>query len=490
MFFDDNSSVRITRFFIHETGTYGAQFSRPFEAHFTHDAVNQIAERIEQNQDLSSMAVSGLANQILAPAIAVDQKDIIPIPEGWNEPRFRFMMEVETDNLRGSKITELVMGYSASRDITLQQTINPDLEFYINSTTLIREEMVRVHGVTQPRSVIANSSQLLANNSYANVIDTNNQVMMRPTDLLAQMQTTHLPDDEGDVIDGRTMSTAAPRKSRYGNANSAVYTSRILSSYRDAQSLMALGKTGGSIFSDARNGDQVAEAAVMNDTFLKSLASIQGVASTNYFTLRDLERLSPGYEDVTEAIIMPNLERNRLHHAGDTSPWDGRDRITQVACILSQSIPGIMMESGLTWAAFKATNRTMNSQVAFQPMGLRSFSNMDLTYPAENLRIRTICEVLNDICYQGEIGFAIEMTLDLMGDTIIDIELDGYPTERFVAPSFSNSLATPVFAYNNQHVRATAERFENFINEVLPTISLPQDFAGSGYESGRQFSGY
>ncbi|MNT38072.1 hypothetical protein D3C72_1742470 [compost metagenome] len=58
---------------------------------------------------------------------------------------------------------------------------------------------------------------------------------------------------------------------------------------------------------------------------------------------------------------------------------------------------------------------------------------------------RRFCvDALNSITFGGNIPFHITVMGDLAGDTIIDISLDGEQSVRFIAPTFTDSLFSPM----------------------------------------------
>src|ERR1017187_5870947 len=105
-----SSGLKITKFFLHETGSYNPQYRRPYDTKMEPNTVNIVLERLGQSNKYEPSLMGGLANKFISPA-AAPEKEII-LSNGWNERRLRFMMEVEYNWYTGGKMVEVILGYS------------------------------------------------------------------------------------------------------------------------------------------------------------------------------------------------------------------------------------------------------------------------------------------------------------------------------------------------------------------------------------------
>jgi hypothetical protein len=144
-----------------------------------------------------------------------------------------------------------------------------------------------------------------------------------------------------------------------------------------------------------------------------------------------------------------------------------------IATTLSNAVPALMMELAITKLAFQSTNRNIGGAITTFIGNVDSFSNMDMS-PAIDLFIQKLeATVLQDISMNGDIDFAIQMKIDLVGETWINLSFAGQPPMDFVTPSFCDALMVPVLTNSREHSIHVAQDFEQ-LTGVVSNMRAPQ----------------
>ena len=465
--------IRITRLLIHETGTYNDQWRRPYETTLDGQTLGVLQERLDGQQDFTPSMMAGIAGQFVKPSVTPESQ--IRIVNGWNERRSRFMMTVEHTYMTGGTIIENILGYTSHMGLTPTGAIDPNMEFYVNSTVHVRNTIERTPMGNQNYASVVDASHVVADNNWGasgGMYAPEKEHRMRPTDVFAAMSRTHLPQ-ASSVLDLRTTMTSNAVKSRRTNSMATNYMSHILESYRNANAQSDFGMEEASILGQARGF--VAEKSATNDPFLSAISNVRGTPVGNTFTWRDLLALDPGVDHVTVVQVMDQVHRGQVHQAGQTQHWGGTDLETHAASVLSQAVPGLMMNLMLTGVGFKSTNRvTIGGMVQTQFFDAMGFSTGDLKPYLEQFKNRLEHEVLYDLTYGNTMDFALEMRADLLGETWIKISINGGPYVDYVVPSFCDALTTPVITTNQERPLQLASDFillfENASANMMPGV--------------------
>jgi hypothetical protein len=457
--------LRITKLLMFETGTYNQQWRRPYQTTLDGSTFNMMEERLAGTNRFVSSHLAGVAGQFVRPMATPETA--VQIAGGWNERRMRFIMEVEYRYAVGCTIVENILGYTSHRGV-INNAVDHDMDFFINSIVHVRRTQENTPlGMATQASVIE-SSHVLADQRYMNVAQGVKDQRLRPSDVYMAMTRNHLDPTQGQVFDARTVMTSAPEKSKRSNVVPATYMANILDKYQAAAITVdrSVQDVQQEVLHIARG--YVAEDPTGKDPFLKALSSSRGQPLSHTFTYRDLMRLQPNVETVTMAMIQAQTQRQNAlptHYAGDTSEWGGADGLTLAATILSQSVPGLLMDLAITFVAFKASNMNFgigqgHSPVFIQIGNAEGFSTADLGQQIEHFKIRLEHEILNDISYNNGISYSIDMVVDLLGETRVSISMDGGPMMPFVTPSFSDALIAPVITSDQNRVVKISQDFE------------------------------
>ena len=445
---NDRVGLVITKFLIQETGTYNEQFRRPYQT--VGDDANVL--RVIQShllgvETFTPNMMNGIASSFISPTAVFEKK--IDISNGWDQPRMRFMLESVNTDYTGTSTTEVVLGYTDHNGIIAGSgSLDPNMEFYINSIVRVRNSRRITEVGNQSYSSVFDNSHLLVNSNWTDVFDSQPEHQMRPEDIFSTMSRSHL-HGLGDIIDGRNVGTNVAVKSRRSNNVGGSYMASVVQGYMASSAgLDEFGQNAKEILTEARKN--YGELPTLTDPFLSAIAGVRNSPIGKVFTLRDLYRICPHLDNVTRAQALLPVERATVHRAGQSEYWDGSDRTTVVATILSQSVPAIMMDLGITNVIFKATNETFGNQINVDVFEILGF-NDDLDLPGIELINKLKNSVLRDISFNGQHSFCIEMKIDLMGETRILISINRENEVEFVTPSFCDALSVPVLT-NSEHL--------------------------------------
>lgn len=453
--------TRVTKFLVKDTGTYNPQMRRAYNTNLDASTMGAIVERVHGTDKFNPMLLSGIAGQFIQPT-ATPERELM-IPNGWDTPRTRFMLSLEHEFPGlGSRVTEVVTGFTDHQGITMSGAIDPNMKFYVNSVVQTRSVLMHTPFGTQQGVTVVDNSHVLADNSFGSIYTPVKEHRLRPEDVYSAM--SRLNAEVGDAVDMRTVQTNVAVKSRRANALPATYMAGILENHRVAAHNQEFGSGMQDILTSARGN--AAEASVVKDPFLSAMTQITGRPASNMFTMNELRQLDPNIDAVAVIGFSGPTQQAQQHHAGQTQHWAGTDRETLVATILSQAVPALMMDLALTVLVFKSTNNTIGSQMLTQPLDYHGFANIDMT---ENIRIfisQFEAIVLRDITYNNQIGYNLEMRVDLLGETMIRVQLDSGPVIDYVTPSFCDALMTPVLTTDVNQANNVARDFDMLISNV------------------------
>ena len=480
-----NNNLKITKFLLHETGTYNTQYRRPYETRMEAETINRFTERLNNGNRLSTSELGGLSNRFLSP-VAIPEKDI-QITNGWDTRRMRFMLEIEHQHAIGTKSKIVILGYSNYTGVSTSCNIDPEMEFFANTILKVKNSTMYDNTGARIENTVYDSSHVLVNDNWNSVYDnkTSHNHYMRPLDVYTAMSATQLLNLGGSLLDTRTMGTNNAVKSKRSYTSSSDYVSNIFNGYTKAVIDAPYGEPESSILEKARG--YANESMTTDDAFLCAIMQIRGDSIFgNKFTYRDLMTLDPNVQNVTIAQLLSPTTMNVVHNIGQTEHWQGSNIETTTANILSQSIPAIMMEVGITKLIFKATNRDIGSVIRTVIIDADGFSNIDMSRQLASFVNRVETEILQDISFNNSIDFALEMNVDLLGETWVKLAINGGPFIDYVTPSFCDALLTPVITSNSDQVSRVAQDFQHLTEHIIENRSGGNNKPSSPYNTNFQ----
>ena len=478
------NSIRVAKLLIQETGTYNQQYLRPYvtDTSIGGEALDNLARKMvgqTANPILSPLSVVGSSGGFITRSPTPDAP--VNIVHGWDQRRIRFLMEVVVDYQIGASNSHFVMGYTDFTGVNAATgSIAPEMIFYINSIVKTRNIIHHVPGgpANNHQSVAVNnynvvaSQHLLYDNSYGGFNAGSYKRTMRPEDIYTTMGNAMLFADSDYINNGfdtrNTLRGAALTADR-SLSTPANFITEVVNNYIHAAEAEQFGQDENSIIAQAKMRVMMDEGGKPShdDPFLTALSNMRGgLPVTGSFTFQELMRLDPNAFNVTNYAIMGGTEVNGLHRSGQTQHWGGSDRLTAAAAMLSNSVPALMMDLMITRLAFKSTNHDITGRMRTDILAGKGFSNLDMTMNYERFKDLFERLVVTDLTYGNMIGYAIEMNVDLLGETWIKISLDNEPLTDFVTPSFCDAMYAPVITTNQASITNLTQDFSNLIGSV------------------------
>ena len=440
--------IRIVRLLVRDTGSYNVQYRRPYITTLDGVKLNVLTECLAGAQSYVPSMLAGVAGEFIS--LSAETEKTLEIDNGWDTPRMRFMMEIEYTHQIGTVVTEIIQGYTSHVGVSANGVFDPNMTFYANSTLQIRTTQTNTPIGNQNYGSVFDNSHIIVNQNYTDIYSPQTEQRMRPCDVYSAMAVNHLPD-AGNIKNSNTLVTNIPAKSRRRNNTAESYMADVLENYRKAAESVSLNGGGhgvggeNDIFTEARSFSS--ESLINTDPFLKALSTMRQMPPSNTFRFADLQMLDPNVnsDEVTKVMFMSSTERANAHHNGQTEYWHGSDLYTQTAAILSNTIPSVMMDNVGMLARFYATNRELGGNITVTVFNFEGFNrNMNMAQFATNFTNSIIHGVLRSITQNNSIDFAIDMDVDLLGETKIKMSLDNGRIVDYSTPSFCDAMMVPV----------------------------------------------
>lgn len=476
-----------------EAGVFSDQYRRPYESVVDARSFNAIQGRINDygvggNKNLEPGILAGVIDKVLqrraAPETDNEGRPLISnIKNGWGESRYRFYMFVEVNNGINTK-TEIYQGWSENIDHSLiQGRINPQLEFTINSSTVVDSQTVSRPTGNESSFRLLGANQILSDDGYSGFSSRGFQkntelYTMRPTEIIGRMATTNWRDDI--TVDATGLLGASPVLSKRANNVPASYASRILKGMHTAH---AVDRRNSDLYDDvlpeAFNGldsycsqakQYVQETTPTELEFINALIQVRGAEYASTFTLDDLRQVDPDVDKNIAAARIGDEYRSEMPSLNNSEHWRGTDDRTHAAVMLSGVIPSLMIEFGLVSIGFIATNLTLiGSEVeiySFKPP--RGYGRSDMVEEFEGFKNAFATRCLPVLTIGGTREFEFRITCDTTGDSLYEIKFDGdrYFTP-FAFPTFCDSLIAPIRTSDVTGFNRLASDLHHLVGEVV-----------------------
>lgn len=454
------SGLNINKLLLQRTGTYNQQYLRPFETQVDGTTLQELNEVLARGNKITPNTIAGISNQIMRPTAIPECT--VNIANGWDTPRFRFMLEIEYER-GGIFNTELILGYTEHGDVSFNNNIDPTMKFIVNSITTARTSRIMTPSGSSNVKVVADTSHVVSNPLNQNFIAGKPKFKLRPQDVLSVMSVNNeLPEDVlNNHINFNAVTRDEPILSKRKNGVASYYASSILDGYRVATST-GYG-TESEILTEATG--YVRDNMLSHVMFLQRLKSLEG-SYTAAFTYNDLMNISPDVQYVTTVVEMNHQQLSMLQNAGSTASWGTSTIETQVASIIASSLSALITEFGLIQISIASTNDNLDGQPTTHVLHANAFSTVDLSRPCEIIVAKFNNETVRDITYNNSISYSLNVNMDLLGETTISLSLNGQAPVDYVLPSFADSLIAPIVTFDRHRPNNMASSFSRIMDNL------------------------
>lgn len=494
MFGRTNQKVNVLDFILTQTGTYQEQAIRPFTTTIGPEHVAALEQSTMGGQNVGVAAVQSVASSVIRPNATVEGAS--SIIEGWNSRRFRFLMVVEEQHpfATNDRTRRVYFGYTDHCDASVNH-LDPNMRIYFNSETVIQDAVRTGPNGPIVETMVLSSNQIVSPVNNAGRIKssyyaTPSTYLLRPEDTFLHGGATHVADNlrasgilNGDIshhIDTRSL-VGEGGDYKYSQRRHTIpsrYLSESLKGFKHAVKEASLdrdfdhGMDRELMFNEASS--YVASPDITANTFFAILRDQAGFMEKGFITLSELNAIFPETSeryDVTKYALDDGRGIRRVSFVEDSEHWSGSDNITLAACTLGQVIPAVMMDNFIRSISFAATNGHGLGQFAieFHPHMLRSVvDGLQMAPYLQEFERRLIFDALVPLTYNNQVGFQVSMACDLAGESVIDIAMDGEPIRRYVVPTFTDSLFTPIITQSQDRQSTMASDLMFLIENAMP----------------------
>lgn len=460
------TNIKIITLDMFPTGTYQQLYSRPYTAEVHGHALDNLASRIERvtrtnpTTRIDGALISSISPDIIQPSAGWEST--LDIPYGWTQTRFLFTMEVMVSTQLSQEVYYF-NGYTEFFDTSYAGNIDPNMAFFINS-------YIRVSRISDPyspegyRDHITDSAQVI----NGRIQSQGSHVLygIRPEDVLTGIQSSylsqtysHLKNDQFD--DFRINKANENIRSRRSNGTPSTFLANVIDGYRSASILADFGQGTEDIYSRAIQHSH--EPSPSENPFIRAVGNVTGIPGITNFTLAQLELIDPDFpvnvHQVDKAVP--------LSHHDEFSPWHGTDQVTHMATRIRTSIAGLITDCML-----KSITMTCDSHGAMgRPEvtihgGHGVSSAIDASYFV-NFQRRFELEILPDLTSDGRVQVSFFADIDLWGDSVVHVSINGRQSEPFCIPSWCDSMVAPVSTVNEENYAGMINSIETVINHSL-----------------------
>lgn len=475
--FNTNATMQLTSLILVEAGAYHDQWSRPFETSLNSDVISVLDEKFNNQRNFSANIFAPVSNQFIAPQ--AQPEALVPIQNGWANRRARFVLTVETIYPTGDRLTEMVLGYTDGLGFHANGAIDPNMQFHINSVHFMRQVSYQTPQGMMMSIKPTEASQVLSNEDFRGLgTPTAPKHLIRPEDIYSTMDLTNYQFSQ-EVYDTRTALGMNAVKSKRSNAVATDYMARMLDSRSKAIQTQEMGAVASDINIQAQG--YITEPPAMQDDFIRVISRYRGAnRPVSSFSYRELLAIDPTVDQKKKVRFLTPQAKSQTDFYNYSNPWTTADWGTQVATILGNAVPALLMECGLSKAVIQATNQTPNNQFVVTIPNMRAFANVDTSSFAEKFKLRFVHEVLMGITNNGRIDISLEIHSEVIDNTMIRLLMAGTDWGSYNLPSFCDSTFSPVVTTNQQRVQAIAHDFNNLLDRYVP-ISSSSHQLNTGY---------
>lgn len=460
------------------------QYRRAYDLSVNNDTLRALdyTLRNEGGQYRPAMLVDVLGNSI---QLATDDVEHVQLDVGkWSDARYRFIavvtVEEPTTFHAGSRL--VVCGYTDRCDISYNKTVAPDLRFYINSIVGVRDLLSKDNrGNTFIKSMITENYQVMLGD-FDQHNSRHNDYKMRPVDVFSTIETTReLGSSDDQTVDTRILFVNGVDTNSRRNNQRGRYLSSIIE--QDAAGYHAIetytdDEYGGNYSHNSAAVEMAANAErrIVSNHFIRYLTSNcrSDVLYNKYFNYEDMAALASGgnlrgLDDITTIV-----ERARGSMSMESENWNGATTETIIAATLAQEIPSIMTDCIMSGVIFTCSNMaSRDGRAEFICTSIHMFVPGDFGDHIINaFETRFINEVFRPLSQHGSIALDIQVQADVGGMTVVDIIIDNNANERYVFPSFCDSILAPTLTRDFKKIENLASQYETIREEIVKPIIL------------------
>lgn len=467
----NQSTAVVKRVIMIKTGSYADQYIRPFTATVgDQNVLNLFVENTHGGANIDPANIAVVAGQMLQPTAMVS--GVAQIMGGWSQSRIRFFIEAEFTTQMGIKHTYLVQGYSDQPGFTQSGLIDPNMLLFMNNVVILQEQAYVDPATGMMSRRMIDTSQVLFRQPAMDMSGFNPHAprmqTMLPSEVIQNIGITELQNTFGpsvislnNALDISPVVKSARKNavaSRYLANSVTVMTAAVNEQGAGAPPLIDLTNRASAL---------IPEAPLSQDKFISLISERTPFRENGYIYWRDLTAIFPTIDAVTICVdreFQQQLARanNNVQMGAVTSiahdttrdirnleSWMDAGRETIVANTLGYAVPAVMMECFIAGLSFTVTNMTHDGQPKINILHRDTFlDNMDLTPYLQRFVNVLLSEILMNVSYGNAHSYNISMNVNILGDTYLNIALNGGIGREYLMPTFCDALTVPIVTHN------------------------------------------
>ncbi len=482
--------VSIETFVITDAGSFNDQVIRPHTTTSDRDVLNQFVQNVQgavsRNAKITPTLLSNNVGNIVMPSTYTEQS--IPIPNGWHTNRLRFFLKVRMLSPMSNSRIGYFQGYTEFSDMSMNGLLDPSMTFFINSFAIVEETMVNTPNGNFMMPRLIESSNILPPTvnmpgpytSPSPYLQPDKHLLyMRPNDIFSSIQVSHIHEIAGGTTYDFRTDPNTYIKSYKSNNNPGSYMSYILNSYID-NTIMNRNAPENSQFDGVSTIleqciNQPEEHPLTDNPFLRELAKIHGASfrAVTHFNLKMLSDLDPDLQHKLKYVKPTRNMISNLPQVGDSEYWNGQTREVVAATLIMNSLSSILFENMISSITIASTNMTMNREMVTSVTGAISLTGLDASPYLQAIVLRLEKDILSSITFNNADAYKLVVNMDLFGVTRIEISLSGGPVVPFTAPTFADSLYSPVSTFDPRIKNNLTKDIDYALDAVSMGISRP-----------------
>lgn len=466
--------MNITLLALMDTGTFDNMYLRPYEVRDSVRCLNGLQEATRYGSNVTATALSGAVGEILRPSSK--PVAVATMANGWNNRRLRFYMMVQTQDLVAGTMEQYISGYTDHPGATLSGAIDPNMRMYVTNVIRMKNVLTVTQMGRQTMQSVQDANHVMKQSFVPTVQNFNDTAvnLQRPEDLFTTLQTSDYRRFSTSLLDPRqTFIQERAKLSSRSNASAPKYLSKILSAGQNC--FAEADPNDGASVTWGRAEGMVRETKLTEMEPLFELQRKTSFAEGDSFTFSELEGLCPHLQSVTKYFPETQMARQQqenmpklpLYQAGQFDGWAGEGNETIWATILAAAVPPVMLECMLKGCSFRVHNHTLDGSIRLDFHGASPLTNsMPLQTLTEHFKVKFLTEVLKDLLAGSLAHYDINCYFDVLGESRLEISIEGKPAVPYASPSFADALFSPVLTLGQQSLVKLANNIEFFTENL------------------------
>lgn len=480
----------VTKWTMFETGTFEKQNSRSHRAkNFDGSVVDQILRATDDGRTISSSSVSSVVDSIIE--LDSNSNTDIFIPNGWDEKRFAFVIEILLDEGKSNERRQVLTGYTDKSDMSIQNSLDPETQMFINNSFILNSyDVSDGRGRKRRSNIMANEFIIRSSHEGKSSRDRRGrtdevETLLRSEDVFYKRDSGRLTSNSRrDVRDGRFQLTGDIKLARRTDANATDYLSSILrlgvgSELRrraDDYHYAEVDPDAAPDFSRQSVDEYAAgftrsggldEHGIFRDWLVDT-----DFANCGMIELRDFEASVDCEVEID--LIVPGRTNRRYerHHRGDHAEWGGSNREDIIPDVIKNSIASLLLRYTISEAFVTITTEdNFERMVCNVSNELSMVDGFDVSGMLQSLEDQIINDIGRTITRNFQEPITVTVDFNMLSSMIITVDHhDGDGPTSHNAAIFTDGLQTNLKADSETILDQIVGDTEDLINEIVDRI--------------------